>query len=257
MNEGTGAFAPFFIAFRFPGVPKVRCAFSGRAPGPHPDGFRGGNVSYNVGDDPALVRAERAALMHALGVDNWHALRQVHGTDIHFEPAWSRHLEESVEQGDGLATSRPGQVLAVKSADCQPILLAHRHGTFVAALHAGWRGNLQEFPILGVQAVCERYGARPEDLFAVRGPSLGPAAAQFVNFELEWPERFAPWFDPATRTMDLWRLTRDQLAAAGVPRSQIFGLDLCTFSLPGFYSYRRDKKSGRQAGIIWIDKDDA
>ena len=87
----------------------------------------------------------------------------------------------------------------------------------------------------------------------MRGPSLGPARAEFVNFEREWSDGFRPWFDPATRTMDLWGLTRRQLQRAGLPERQIYGLDLCTASNNGqFFSYRREKRSGRQASLIWI-----
>jgi copper oxidase (laccase) domain-containing protein len=54
--------------------------------------------------------------------------------------------------------------------------------------------------------------------------------------------------------MDLWALTRDQLAAAGVRPGNIFALDICTASSPQFFSYRRDRITGRQAGIIWIEQ---
>jgi hypothetical protein len=53
--------------------------------------------------------------------------------------------------------------------------------------------------------------------------------------------------------MDLWRLTRDQLLQAGVRSENIFGLDLCTYEQKEtFFSYRRDRQCGRQAGLIWI-----
>jgi copper oxidase (laccase) domain-containing protein len=53
--------------------------------------------------------------------------------------------------------------------------------------------------------------------------------------------------------MNLWELTRHQLAEAGLAPERIFGLDLCTKSREeDFFSYRRDKTTGRQAGIIWI-----
>lgn len=88
---------------------------------------------------------------------------------------------------------------------------------------------------------------------AVRGPSLGPEKAEFVNFEQEWSAEFRPWFDPSSRTMDLWGLTRAQLLKAGLSARHIYSLDCCTFSLPEqFFSYRREKKSGRQASLIWM-----
>ena len=101
--------------------------------------------------------------------------------------------------------------------------------------------------------MCERYQTRPEAFFAVRGPSLGPAAAEFVNYDTEWGPDFAAWRDARRQTVDLWRLTRAQLIRAGLREERVFGLDLCTFSLPErFFSYRRDPHCGRQAALIAI-----
>ena len=248
-----------FLPFRFPGVPRVRCAFQCRgltpppaAAAPAPD-YAGGNLSLDVGDDADDVRARRRALADALGVKDWVELRQVHGDALLFDPAPTDPDQASRLEADGAATDRPRRALMIKTADCQPILLADASGRHVAALHAGWRGNRCDFPGSGVARFCERYGIPPRDVFAVRGPSLGPAHAEFVNFEREWPDAFRPWFDERSRRMDLWSLTRRQLRQAGLPESHIYGLDLCTFANPAFYSYRRNPACGRQASLIWID----
>jgi copper oxidase (laccase) domain-containing protein len=116
----------------------------------------------------------------------------------------------------------------------------------------GWRGNVLNFPASGLARFCATYGLRPAEILALRGPSLGPAAAEFINFEREWPAQYRPWFNASGKTVDLWALTRHQLVTAGMRPEHIFSLDLCTRSLPGLlYSYRRGD-SGRQASIIWI-----
>jgi hypothetical protein len=93
----------------------------------------------------------------------------------------------------------------------------------------------------------------PQDIMAVRGPSLGPGRSEFVHFNTEWGPDFAQYYNPATQTVDLWQMTQNQLFKAGLRQENIYSLDLCTYSLPQlFYSYRRDKTTGRQAGIIWI-----
>ncbi|MFZ5813382.1 MAG: polyphenol oxidase family protein [Thermodesulfobacteriota bacterium] len=249
------------ISFTFPGVPGVRCAFGMRATPPlrdtsgddePADPFYGGNISYRVGDDPERVTRTRRAFQKALGFSCWHSLAQVHGADMVFDPDLDTLGQTSVTRADGQATSRPGAALVIKTADCQPILLAHASGRHVAALHAGWRGNVMGFPASGVAAFCARYGLSPADCLAVRGPSLGPGASEFINFEKEFGKKFADYFDPASRTVDLWRLTRDQLAGAGLKPENIFGLDLCTASSRHFFSYRRSRTTGRQAAFIWI-----
>ena len=236
------------IPFSFPGVPGVCAAFTTAACGPEK-----GNISYNVTKDPQAVRTNRQALRDGLGFAGWHSLKQVHGTAMAFEPEAVGLDERSSREADGSATSIPGQALVIKTADCQPILLAHQSGKYVAALHVGWRGNVLEFPQKGVAAFCERYGLAPGELMAVRGPSLGPGQSEFTNFEMEFGDRFRDFFDPATQTVNLWRLAAAQLERAGLRRERIFSLDLCTASLPVFHSYRRDKaSSGRQASLIWI-----
>lgn len=248
-----------FLPFFFPGVPRVRCAFQCRTGEALPPAaapaleYAGGNLSLDVGDAPDAVRARRQALAACLGVDDWVELRQVHGDTLLFEPAPADPAQASTQEADGAATSQPRRALMIKTADCQPLLLADRSGRHIAALHVGWRGNRCNFPASGVARFCTQYGLAPQDIVAVRGPSLGPTRAEFVNFDREWTEDFRPWFNPQTRCMDLWALTRHQLQQAGVPETQIYGLDLCTFLNPAFYSYRRNVSCGRQAAFIWLE----
>lgn len=70
----------------------------------------------------------------------------MHGDTLVFEPDAVSWEAQPTADGDGLATSRPGLGLLIKTADCQPVLLAHRSGRHIAALHAGWRGNRCNFP---------------------------------------------------------------------------------------------------------------
>ena len=248
-----------FLPFRFPGVPSVRCAFQCRGLTPPPSvtaplpDYAGGNLSLDTGENPDYVRARRRALAAVLGVDGWAELRQVHGDALILEPDPTDPDHAATREADGACSSRPRLALMIKTADCQPVLLASASGRHIAALHVGWRGNRQNFPESGVARFCAQYELSPRDIFAVRGPSLGPAHAEFINFEREWPEAFRPWFDEQSRRMDLWNLTRHQLQQAGVPASHIHGIDYCTFANPVFYSYRRNPVCGRQAALIWID----
>lgn len=230
------------IPFAFPGLPRIGCAF-----GCGPD-----SLAFTGASDPAAVIAARQALKRELGFSHWHSLKQVHGVHMVFEPEFDTLDRPSIEAGDGLAESRPGRALAIKTADCQPILLAHESGELIAALHVGWRGNVADFCGRAVRSFCVRYGLAPRELYAVRGPSLGPGESEFTAFETEFGETFRPYFDYRTRRLNLWRLSRDQLLAAGLSDDRIFSLDLCTKSLPLFFSYRRDKTTGRQASLIWI-----
>jgi len=240
------------IDFRFPGLDKVRCIFTTRQGGHSTGAYSQANMSLEVGDDAAAVRANRNQLRRMLDFAVWQELKQVHGQTMHSD--LEEDFLEGVElEGDGLCTSRQGHALVIKTADCQPILLAHACGRQVAALHCGWRGNVVNFPAAGVRHFCATYDLDPSEVLAVRGPSLGPGQSEFVNFKAEWPPAFSPYFNAQSKRMDLWSLTRDQLLGAGIPARNIFSLDLCTASSPQFFSYRRDKITGRQAALIWME----
>lgn len=242
-----------FLPFAFPGVPGVGAAFTTRQGGASRGPFAAGNLSFTVGDEPGAVLANRRSLQERLGFSAWTECHQVHGETLLFDPEPGPLDEPGTVDADGLTTARPGQALVIKTADCQPVLLAHESGKYVAGLHVGWRGNRLDLPGSGVRRFCEAYGLKPSELLAVRGPSLGPEHSRFTNFDLEFGPQFAAWFDPERRTVDLWRLTRDQLLAAGLRPERVFGLDLCTRTLAeSFYSYRRERLTGRQAGIVWI-----
>lgn len=239
---------PAMIPFRFPGVPGVGCAFSTRA-------F--GSVSLAGGELAEASRQRRASFPALFGVRAFAEAHQVHGVRTLFEPQAQDPALTPEEQADGMATSRPGLALMIKTADCQPILLAHASGRFIMAIHAGWRGNRQDYPRIAVEEFCGRYGLEPQDLWAVRGPSLGPAAAEFVHFDEEWGPEYLPWYDKARRSVDLWALTRHQLESAGLLPGRILGLDICTFdNAESFFSYRHVRRmgsgDGRQGSFIWI-----
>ena len=233
-----------YIPFAFPGIPSVGCAFST---------IHAGSVSMSVcPEDRRQAPANRRRLLDALGLCRWAELKQVHG-DGFVPHAHETPLDQASElESDGQGTREKGLALVIKTADCQPILFAAEDGSAVAALHAGWRGNAMNYPASGLLAFCAAYGLEPSRILAVRGPSLGPAAAEFINFSEEWPPGFAAWFDTQRRTMDLWRLTIDQLVGAGMRADRIFGLDLCTHALPELFFSHRLGHTGRQASLIWI-----
>ena len=245
---------PQVIWFEFPGLPRVQCAFQTRRGGFSAAPYNDGNISLTVGDDQEAVIRNRQALLKVLGVSAWSEEDQIHGDGVIFDAPATPLALAGVSQADGLTTAESGLALCIKTADCQPIMLAHSSGQYIAALHAGWRGNRLDFPHSGTLAFCEHYDLDPADVIAVRGPSLGPEAAEFINFDEEWGEEFKAWYNPATQRMDLWALTRAQLQAAGLKPGNIHAIDLCTYARADlFHSFRRDgAQSGRQASCIWI-----
>ena len=151
--------------------------------------------------------------------------------------------------------------LAVKTADCLPILLADPRVKIVAAVHAGWRGSSAGIAIRGVEAMARLHGSRPEDIRAAFGPSIGVCC-----FEVgpEVAAQFSAWFperndlDRKTR-IDLPAANRRQLICAGLRPERIAHRAPCTVcggTLPGggeFHSWRREHQTGvRMHSLIWI-----
>ncbi len=230
------------LPFSFPGVDKVRCCFSTRKDGD----LSIGRLAEGSGRNRQIIRK-------SAGFSFWADAQQVHGTTL-LQAVGRQDVATPPEcEADGLYTTEPNTGLVIYTGDCQPLLFARKDGKAVAAIHVGWRGNAANFPGTAVARLCQQFACGPEDLVAVRGPSLGPSASEFVNFHQEWPAEFLPWFNPLDKRVNLWALTAWQLRQAGLKDDSIFQLDLCTYTMNDwFFSYRRNKEKQRQAGVIWI-----
>ena len=223
---------------------------------PYDDGAGGGglNLGTHVGDLPAAVEHNRALLRSVLPSEPaW--LNQVHGTEV--VDAQSALAQHTVPQADASITTEPGIVCAILTADCMPVLLADRQGKVVGAAHAGWRGLAAGVIEATIRRMRE---AGAGELSAWLGPGIGP-----VCFEVghEVLQAFDPRGDEARRAFtaiegkpgkylaDLPRLARLALSAAGV--TDVSGGEHCTMSEPvNFYSFRRERVTGRMATLIWI-----
>jgi hypothetical protein len=185
-------------------------------------------------------------------------LEQVHGRDVvtvtrDVAPRTGR------PRADAIASTHPAVAVAVRAADCVPILLADPATGAVAAVHAGWRGTAAGVARAALNTLEARFGADPGNLVVAIGPSIG-ACCYRVGPDVR--DAFAAaghtaldrWFvgrDPDVR-LDLVAATRDQLLAAGVPAGQIHACGLCTaMHLDVLTSFRAEKEqAGRLAAAI-------
>jgi purine-nucleoside/S-methyl-5'-thioadenosine phosphorylase / adenosine deaminase len=209
------------------------------------------NLGGRCGDDPAVVEANRAGLFATLGLPAqplW--LRQVHGKAVVDADAMPQDAEP---EADAAATHANGTVLAVLTADCLPVLLCAADGSAIAVAHAGWRGLAAGV----IEATVAKLGVASESVLAWLGPAIGPASYE-VGDEvraafLAHDESAAAAFEetrPGHWLCDLYALARQRLASVGV--RQVFGGEFDTFADPRFYSYRRDRETGRFASLIWL-----
>lgn len=214
------------------------------------------NLGEHVGDEPDAVRENRARLQAALpGPICW--LQQVHGITVHHADT-AVSAQTPAPTADAAITMRAGQVLAIMTADCLPVLLADAQGRIVGAVHAGWRGLAAGVIEASVDAMRARLGEDAE-LAAWLGPAIGPASFEvgrdvmdaFCDHDAQASSAFLPGPAEGKYWADLYALARLRLATRGVTR--VGGGDLCTVRDPvRFYSHRRDQRTGRMASVIWL-----
>jgi YfiH family protein len=159
-------------------------------------------------------------------------------------------------EGDALITSQPGTLVAIRTADCLPILIADPVQRAAAAIHAGWRGTVAHISSRTVEKLSAVFGCRASDLIAVVGPGIGECCFEVGSevasqFETLFPERD----DLGGRTrISLAEANRRQLCQAGIPNEQITVVDRCTCcGGEQFHSYRRDRDAaGRMVSAVGI-----
>jgi len=206
------------------------------------------------GDDPAIAENRRRVGEWLPAPPVW--LEQVHGADV-VEVGRGNvdALRDVPPRADALVTRLAGSPLAIRVADCIPVLLAARDGGAIGAAHAGWRGLAGGV----VEATLDAMRVKPPDIVAWLGPAIGAtafevgddvrdafaaddagAAAHFVR------HREGKWL------CDLRALAQRRLAAAGVTAVDVVAA--CTHGdRARFFSYRRDGPTGRMAALIWRD----
>lgn len=237
----------------------VRVAFTGRgAPGPD-DGLESLNLSFNVGDERSRVLANRVRVARSLGMplEAWVTCGQVHGTAVAEVTSvevgrGAMDHASALPRTDGLVTRLPGAVLGVLTADCVPVVLVDPAGPSIEVVHAGWRGVLYGILARGLGRLAPD---RPADVVALIGPHIRSCCME-VGEELAG--RFAREYSDSVVTLDgLWRLDlaracAAQLAGGGVSEENIHASAECTCCSPGYFSFRRQERCGRQAALVVI-----
>ena len=159
-------------------------------------------------------------------------LKQIHSTECVAGEGRSGVLG----QADALLENLEGAVVAVRTADCIPVLLVDDEHRAVAAVHAGWRGTAGGIVGRAIEAMRERFGTSAARLHAAIGPGIGECCYEVGP---EVAERFGK---QGTIHLDLTGENRRQLLRAGVTRGRIYASNLCTKCKPEeFHSYRRDR----------------
>jgi len=214
-------------------------------------------TSVPVRDDAArdaVLENRRRVQQFLPAAPRW--LDQVHGADVVALHAADDDDIAAWPRADAAVTRDADVVLAVRIADCLPVLFSNRTASVIGVAHAGWRGlaaGVLEHTVAALRCA-------PADVVAWLGPAIGPAAFEvgddvrdaFVRDDPAAVTAFASG-RPGKWHADLPALARRRLAHAGV--TDVTASGLCTASDPArFFSYRRDAATGRMAAFVWRDR---
>ena len=246
------------------------------------------NLGLTPHDTRANVERNRGLFLEAVGARhdnraNWPLvqLKQIHSSVVHRVTAAPHELLA----GDGLVTNTPELLLAVKTADCVPVLVADVKLRAVGVFHAGWRGTVARVVEKGIGEMRRQFGSRPRDLRAAIGPSIRrccyavgaevraefesqfayagdlfeevfDANAVHVRYPLLFLNQRAPGhgdLGPEIH-LDLVEANRRQLEEAGLRDDHISVVEGCTAcDTTRFFSHRAEfGKTGRMMAVIGI-----
>ncbi len=207
------------------------------------------NLGSASGPDVDGVIANFGLIASEFGVPAEHVVRvsQVHGRDVHVVRPDDALPTQPMPKADGLVTTRSDVVLAVRAADCLPVLLSG--GGVIGAAHSGRKGMYVGIVPATVDAMRE-LGA--STITAVLGPyACGNCYEVPEEMRAEVAERVpasyseTSWGTPA---IDVAAGVKAQLAELGV---EVVDATACTIESENLYSYRREgPESGRMAGLI-------
>jgi polyphenol oxidase len=290
--ESDAAALTILRADAFAGLPWLVHGFSTRSGGVS---TCFGGKSLNLGAAPddthANVKRNRDLFVKAVGAlygdgTCWSLaeVRQVHSAIVHSIDAITAHAPA----GDGILSNTPGLLLAIKTADCVPVLIADVNRRVVGAFHAGWRGTVARIVEKGVGEIHRQFGSDPHDLRAAIGPCIrkccysvgGEVRAEFDSqfpyaaelFEevfdanavhVKYPMLFLNQRAPGHGDLgpeihlDLVAANRLQLEDAGVPPNNISVIGGCTAcDIQRFFSHRAEGgRTGRMMAVIGIKPD--
>lgn len=240
-----------FVVPHWPAPKQVKALTTCRDGGVSIGAYSSFNLARHVDDDASAVTRNRVELVAELALPAdpvW--LDQVHGVDV---LELDQSNKQTIHQADASLSRTQGQVCAVLTADCLPVLLCKQDGSAVAAVHAGWRGLLSGVIEKTIAALGDT-----EQILAWLGPAIGPGRFEvgaevkeaFVKKNTVMQQAFRQT-DETHHLADLYAIARMTLIQCGVKR--IYGGEYCTYNdADKFYSYRREPVTGRMASLIWL-----
>lgn len=163
---------------------------------------------------------------------------------------------EQVSETDGLVTNKKSIPLAVRTADCLPIMFYDPVKEVIGIAHAGYRGLLNHIIENTITHLVAHFNCNPKDILVGIGPSIETKCYEVGKEVIEKFEKTFPEFENRYVSkegkfyLNLRGIAQQCLIKKGILKEQIEVMDVCTKCDPNFYSYRGGDKNGRFVSMI-------
>lgn len=206
------------------------------------------NMSKNQGD-ATIAEKNRQSFAQEVGFDT---SRLVTPQQEHTSIAHIVTHDYEPRRGDSLLSNEPGWLLGITIADCVPLLLYDPETKSYGVVHSGWRGSAQNIAGNAVSEMNQKFGVRPENIFAWVGPSAGKESYEVgVDVVSEFNPRYSTPQSDNSWLFDNKSVVADQLLGSGLSPDKIEVSGLDTITNHELHSARRDgESSGRMLAAI-------
>ncbi len=191
-----------------------------------------GNLGFHLGSLKGELLKNKEFLMKELGLRELVWMNQVHGNKVEIVSGSKRGLKN---ERDGMITAEKGLALMVAVADCLPILFYDPNKRVIGVAHAGREGVFKNIVAELISKMIANFGVNPKNILVSVGPGIQACCYDFKGVFLDLP-----------------KMVREQLIEAGVLGKNIEIFPICTKCDANYFSYRRNKKTGRFAGVIML-----
>lgn len=223
-----------------------------------------GDMSFN-NDDKELILKNRQYLAEILNTDLNHmvAPHQVHSANfkevtIADGGKGMYEQETAFKDTDALYTKDANLYLLSFHADCTPILLYCPKTKIIAAIHSGWLGTTKQIVSKITKHLIEHENCDPKTMLAYIGPCICQDCLEVMDNVIDLVKQMdfdtSPFYyqtDELHYQLDNKGLNKQMLLNLGLLENNITISPYCTVENDDlFYSYRKNKDSGRNITII-------
>ncbi len=257
--EETKDKALYMSVPRFIEIGGISHGFTTRLGGVSEGEFSSLNIGIRRPDKKEHIMENLRRACSAVGAtfENLVISHQVHGTSVRVvtmeDAGEGARGETETPEADALITNVPGIPLLAYYADCVPVALYDPVKRAIGAVHAGWKGTVQEIAKVTVEKMMKEYGSDPRDMVAAIGASIGPCCFEIDRDVAEhFPQEFVrPGKKEGKFYADLWEYNKKQLTDCGILPENITISGECTVChSEKYFSNRAQKGKMGNHGLI-------